>query len=465
MSVAAVGSEGATFAASPRLIAMDAMPAARSRVRIADLICVAIYLSIVANLGRIPVFSTGDREAPVMLNELSVAAVVAIASLGMLWRQRVRFDDVSITAMAFAWVGGASALAGPWRFGLTPFELLAGLAYLARWLLYFGLYVVIANCVRAADVPRIWRSLENMILYFAGFGILQSAFFPGFAQLVYPSRQNSNWDVQGRRLVSTVLEPNIAGSMIMLVLAVQLARIASGGRVPKWKPMLLLVALILTLSRSAALGLVVAGGVILAARGLSRRLVRLGALCAILALLFSPAIIGFAAHYGKFSWNGSASARLVGWASAIRYFAAHPVIGVGFNVFGFVQRHAGFKGVGAASYSTDGGLLFIATLTGVVGLAVYLAMLGLVIRRCRRVWRHAGATPDQRGLAIGVAAGLVGLCVDSFFVNSLLTNFVMEMLWICWGLVLLVSRELRTAGAPTETGSSEVPRLVGSVAQ
>jgi len=85
-------------------------------------------------------------------------------------------------------------------------------------------------------------------------------------------------------------------------------------------------------------------------------------------------------------------------------------------------------------------------MTGLVGVAVYLVLISLVIRRCRRVWRDATADGDARGIALGVAAGTIALVVHSVFVNSLLTTFHMQALWVLWGIVFLHARRLGRRG-------------------
>jgi O-antigen ligase len=166
----------------------------------------------------------------------------------------------------------------------------------------------------------------------------------------------------------------------------------------------------------------------------------------VLVLVALPKLITFAAAYGKFSSGGSAAARVLSWVQAFRVFRDHPVFGIGFNTFGFVQERYGFLRFGTAAYSSDGGLLFIAVLTGVVGLAVYVWMLWAIVRRCRAIWRDHDVTAEHRGLAIGTAAVLVALCVDSVFVNSMLTTFVMELVWILCALSVPIAERARAAG-------------------
>ena len=436
-----VGNAGAPF------VATWAPPRRGFVVRVVDVLRVAIALLFVANLGRIPVLSTGDREAPLLINDLCVAAFVTVGLLASFGRRSFRVDRVGLAALTFAAIGGISALLAVGRFGLTSFQLFVSLAYLARWLLYLGLYLVMVNVLRARDAAAVWRTLESTILAIALFGIAQSIFLPGFAQLVYPdSRPVVDWDVQGHRLVSTILEPNIAGALVMSILLVELAQISVGARVPRWKPLVMFIALVLTLSRSAFVGLALGLGVIVLVYGIPKRLLRAVAVTLVILLAALPKIVAFAASYGKFSLSGSASARLASWAMGVRVFLDHPWIGVGFNTYGFVvERVYGVPRLGAAKYSTDGGLLFAAAMTGVIGVAVLLWMFWFVYRRCASIWRTRVASPSERGIAIGTVASIVAICAHSVFVNSLFTTFVMEVMWILFGLTFAISRDLRNS--------------------
>jgi O-antigen ligase len=187
---------------------------------------------------------------------------------------------------------------------------------------------------------------------------------------------------------------------------------------------------------------------ILAVRGLSRRMLRFGALVALIVAAASPKLVQYAESYSKLQVDASALTRVTNWLRALRVFLDNPIIGVGFNTFGYVGESYGWPRKGLAGNSTDGGLLFIAVMTGVVGLTLYMTMLVAVIRRCRRVWRDPRTAPTFRALATGVAAATVAICVQSFFVNSLLTVFVMEPLWLLWGIASVLAWEVAPAPAP-----------------
>jgi O-antigen ligase len=416
---------------------------------------------VVANLGRVPAFSTGDREAPVTFNELLIGIVVTVGLIGVIRAKSLRLDSIGIVALLFAAVGGISAVWTAQQYGFSIFELGVSLAYLARWMFYLSLYVMLRALIGPRRAGSLWGAVELMLIVFAVFGMAQAAFLPNFAQLVYPdSRVAFDWDVQGHRLVSTVLEPNIAGAMLMIGVLVQLSLISTGARVRNWRLLVLLVALVLTVSRSSAVGLVAGVAMIFAARGLSKRLIRIMAALGCLVLVALPKLLQLAIAYSKFDLgaDSSAGARVLSWLRALRVFSDHPVLGVGFNTYGYMAERYGWPRIGAAAYGSDGGLIFIAAMTGIIGLAVYCCMLWLVLRRCRSVWRDPSATAEHRGLAIGAAAATVAIVVHSLFVNSILTTFVMELLWVLWAIVSIVAGDRRRAHAVPARG--EAPRLV-----
>jgi O-antigen ligase len=431
---------------SPTIASLEPFVVGRT-LSFATMVQALTVVLLTANLGRIPIVSTGESSAPLLINDIAVACIALLGLAAGIAARSFRIDRVALIGLLFATIGALSAYATASRYGFSTFELALSLAYLARWLLYFFVYLALINVVRRRDVNAVWRAVETALLIFAAFGVVQAAFLPGFAQLVYPdSRAYLDWDLQGHRLVSTVLEPNIAGAMLLVGLLVQLAQISVGVRIPRWRPLLLFVALLLTLSRSAMLGLVVGMGIILLVHGLSKRLLRSIVVVVALVLVALPKLVAFAAAYGKFSTGGSAAARVVSWIQALRVFRDHPWFGIGFNTFGFVQERYGYLRFGAAAYSSDGGLLFIGVLTGVVGASVYIWMLWTIIRRCRAIWRDRDVSAEHRGLAIGAAAVIVALCVDSVFVNSLLTTFVMELFWILSALTFPILPKRHSRG-------------------
>ena len=428
----------------------------RWTVRPAHVLVGALCLFTLGNVGRIPLLDLGARQAPILLNDLAIGAVIVAGFIAMAGARSMKLNDVAMLAITFAAVGGLSAIGSLQKYGLSWFETLASLAYLARWCAYFGVYLVVINCLRVTDIDRTWGTVERVIFVMVVFGLIQAAFLPNFATMVFPPETAAGmegWDQQGNRLVSTILDPNIMAGLINVVLLVQLSRMAFGVRVPLWQPLLLVAALLVTLSRGGLLAFGTGAIVILVVRGPTRRMVRLAAMSAIGVAAALPFFVVFAKQYGRFSvTDGSAMARVMSWSRALEVFAENPWFGVGFNTYGFVQDHRGYERLSAQSYSADGGLLFIAVMTGLVGLAIYLAMLWCVMRRCKWGWEQRSASSAERGLLLGVFAATAATLVHTIFVNTLLIVFMMELLWIMWGLSFILTVEMKRR-SPLLTGA------------
>lgn len=418
----------------------------------------ALALGIAAGqLGRFPVASFGLKEVPLLLADLAVGLAVLWGVLSWTRRRELRIDAITGRGLLFALVGAGSALASADHYGLSSVELATSLAYLARWLAAFLLYAVVRDHARGADVEPAWRTLEGAALFLAGFGVLQAAFLPNFAQILHPDAElYTQWDPQGHRLVSTFLDPNLLGGFLVLVLLQQLGRIALGAHQPLAGVGLVVLALLLTVSRGSFLALGV-GITTLAVvlRGIPRRAALAASLVGGVLLPTLPAVVGIAWATNKFSLaDPSLLLRFVAWGQAWEVFREHPWFGIGFNTYGFVQREVyGFAEFSASAFGLDGGILFLAVLTGGVGAALYLGMLGSALSRLAARVHHARpdpapspvsvrapATPEppagQRGIALGVAAGIPALLVHALFTNSLLYAFIQVTLWISLGLAL-----------------------------
>lgn len=432
-------------------------------VRVAGLLRLGVVGIVVGNLARVPLVAEGQRAVPLLVNDLFVGALLVLGALVIARARLLRVDGVVRAASGFVMVGLLAAAVATVKYDLGVPALLVSAGYLARWAVYFGVYVVAINTMERGDVPPTWTALERGVMVFAAFGIVQSIFLPGFAQLVYPdSRIALDWDAQGHRLVSTFLDPNFAGALLLMVLLPQLAQLALGAPVALWKPLMLLAAVLLTASRSTLLALAAGGIMIVATTGLSRKLVQLGGIVAALLLAALPRLIEFANAYHKLGFDPSAMARVQQWARALRVFIDNPVIGVGFNTWGFVQERYGWERLHAATYSLDGGVLFVAVLTGVVGLTLFLAMMVRVIRAGRVVSRRGDLDPATRGIALGTAALTAAMIVHSLFTNSLLLPLLMEPMFLCWAMVAVLARTLPPPAAPgvDRRAPRESPRLV-----
>ena len=221
----------------------------RVRLGTTALVRLALLGVLLGNLGRLPGLRSDVKSAPILAVDLAAALLAGAGALLAFARGRLWLDRAALAGLAFAAVGALSAVAAVERFGLSAGEVLFSLAYLARWLLHFGVYVVVLNQVAADERAGVLRAVQGTLVAIAGFGLVQAALLPGFAQLVYPdSIPYVDWDPQGHRLVSTLLDPNFAGALVAVGLLLDLGAAAAGVAVPRWRPLLLFAALAATAS-------------------------------------------------------------------------------------------------------------------------------------------------------------------------------------------------------------------------
>src|SRR5690606_24551072 len=130
----------------------------------------------------------------------------------------------------------------------------------------------------------------------------------------------------------------------------------------------------------------------------------------------------------------------------------NPLLGVGFNAAGPAQTAYGWELMGGASVSMDGGLLFVAVMTGLLGLFAYCGMLWVFIGAARRTWRDETQTDERRAFAMGAVLATLGILVQSLFGNGLLIPWLALPLWV------LQARVVATAPAHLRSARRVVAR-------
>ncbi|MEP6779853.1 MAG: O-antigen ligase family protein, partial [Gemmatimonadaceae bacterium] len=384
------------------------------------LLAVSAVTLVVGNVGRIPSGALGGRNAPIGLNDLLLAPLwLVLIGVVLSGKRRWTLDSTAGWSALFVALASLSTMLAVSHYSMDAGEAFGVSAFLIRWILYFGWYPLAVACLDVDDVHVVWRRFDSAILCFAVFGLFQVVFLPGFAQMISDGGAGApQWDVQGRRLVSTLLDPNFAGILLVIALLMRIALVAEGISESKLPLIVLSSALLLTVSRSSLLALAVGILMIVAARGLKLRLVKVFLGGALLGLPFITLFLAFASGFNKLRVDASALQRLVPWIRAVELIRDNPALGVGFNAVPFAQLERGWRTLGGSDVSMDGGLLFVGAMTGLVGLLLYVALLISTMRRARRVWRNADAPDNDRAFATGAAAVTAAVVVHSFFVNS-----------------------------------------------
>ncbi len=315
-------------------------------------------------------------------------------------------------------------------------QLLSGSLYFARWLEYLALLWISFDLVRTRR--RAWTYVMLFAwtgVIIAALGFLQLKLFPDFSFMV-----PQGWDPHIGRLLSTWYDPNFLAGYFSLLASITLAiALFSGWRKGRWwwaATIVMVLATVLTFSRSGYVGLAIGFGVIGLFR--SRALLYLGILAFAATILFVPRVQERV--IGIRTIDETAQLRLVSYRNAATVIADHPWFGVGYNLYKYVQVRYGFlKDTQEHSASgTDSSLLTIWVTTGFVGLIAYLWLLIAMLREAWRTWRDRSLPAEWQGFGLGLFAGLLGLYAHSQFVNGLHYPHIMEAMWVLVAIAIMV---------------------------
>jgi O-antigen ligase len=145
--------------------------------------------------------------------------------------------------------------------------------------------------------------------------------------------------------------------------------------------------------------------------------------------------------------------RVNAWEHGIKMVKAHPFTGVGLGNFGTMLFDFSRGKELQRQIAPHSSYVGMAAETGLVGFALYFALVGVAIRSATHAFYVAGrlARSDLQVFAAAVEAGLVGVMVWSFSGNS----ETMKMLWLLFaaarslrGIATRLEAEAARAGPP-----------------
>ncbi len=286
----------------------------------------------------------------------------------------------------------------------TPLHLLAGeYAISFFYTVRFSAYIFLGWLIISGAYPtkHIKKTLISSGIILASLGLLQFIFLPDLRNLA-----SFGWDPHYFRAVSTFLDPNFLGAFLVLVLILYRSRLFF---------VVIFITLLLTFSRGAYLAFLVS----FLTLSFLKKSFKLGILTVILFLVLLGGFYSYqkgVAEPRGIDRTKSASFRFSTWQQGWTLFSRHPVLGVGFNAYKFALKEYGLgdaKFLASHGASTnDSSLLYIATTTGLIGLASYFFFLFSLIK--------------QRNFIL--TAAISGLIVQSFFANTLF--YPPLLLWI-----------------------------------
>jgi O-antigen ligase len=250
---------------------------------------------------------------------------------------------------------------------------------------------------------------------------------------------------QPMRAIGTSIDPNALGGLLVIVTAIAAVQLfAERPALPRrlLAPLagLMGLSLLLTFSRGSLAGL---GAALLLAGALRyRKLLWLLVLAAILMLLL-PQTQGYVARLieGLQGQDLATQMRFGEYKDALILIGRYPVLGVGFSGTPDIDLYLGVSDL----------YLLIAEEMGIVGLIIFLAVIGTYLSVTYRAWRRMprGSALEGHLLAYqaALAGALVGGIFDHFFFNI---NFIhlVALFWLVMGLGIAAARLGDGAASP-----------------
>lgn len=312
----------------------------------------------------------------------------------------------------------------------------AGFFYVLKYVEFFIVYYMTVNNLR--DRPHARRLVAAAFLTAGLVSLIAAAQIPSGERVSAPFEGETG-------------EPNTLGGYLLLMMALAGGVALETARLRVRTAALGLLALMVvpflyTLSRASYLG-VIPMAVVLALLSSHRRLMGGALLVLVLAAplvlpaltptpvarrvlyTFEPERGQATVRLGGVAFDPSTSERLLAFRSAVEGWLKRPLLGYGVTGFRFMD----------AQYART------LVESGLVGFAAFLALLAAVFRAGLASAR-ALTDPEDRGLAVGFVAGLVGLAVHAVGSNTFIIVRIMEPFWFFAGVVVLLPH-LRDAPA------------------
>lgn len=374
---------------------------------------------------RVPLLSNFGSAVSVLDVSVGVALIIELRRLIVGRQQPFKL----ITRLDKFWLAFQLVLATSFLLGLIKFSSnwQIALAYQLRLQSYLLLYWVVKSwSLTDQGKTQVWRYLIALATILASVGFVQLVLFDDFALLT-----QFGWDPHIGRLTSTWLDPNYFGAFLAVGLTFVLAKwFTDQSGASRWRTsaifLFMATAAFFCYSRSGW------GSLIIMTSLLGFRAnwkVGLVVCLALTGMLFSPTRLGGrfgeAINATKIDQSGAVTTqdptsedRVDSWERGLAVIESAPVLGVGYNNFGEASRQLGrLKTEDFAGHTfqgSDSSLLNIWATTGLLGLGL---LIGILVMIAENVFRRPRTPTDFYSLA--TATALIGLTIDSFFINSL----------------------------------------------
>ncbi len=373
-------------------------------------------------LGEFGHYPFGDTTFAVRLTDVLLAVTLGFLAIWQIGITRKILYPKVLYFLIFFWFVGLLSLIFSGNYH--------GIFYLLRFILYsltswLGYSLIKTKTISLSNL--LWMIIySGLILSLLGF--LQLIFFPDFESLTA-----FGYDPHKHRLASTFLDPNFIGSFlnICLLFSFYLLQKNQSSKKLLFLILLFIISIISTESRSALLMLFVE--IFILGFFKNRKLLIFLIPVALIMYFFVPTSID--RIYNGLTIDESAGERIKSWNNGVFLFKQDPLFGVGFdnlrdameknNLFKVYSENGGHAGAGI-----DSSIIFVLATTGVIGLISYLSWWIFLVRQL-----IAKKFTKNYLLSISLIL-LIGLFINSQFINSLFYTPIMFIIFLFFGAVV-----------------------------
>ncbi|HUD44038.1 MAG TPA: O-antigen ligase family protein [Patescibacteria group bacterium] len=316
-------------------------------------------------------------------------------------------------------------------------QLLVAFLYLIRFIIY---------CLTYLAIKKLFKTQKKFVmisLCITFFFILLSDFIQYFFYTNLRNLYYLGWDEHIYRLFGSFFDPNFAAAFLALgflfFVTLWLETKKKKLNVLSYLFLLLsgvdILALFLTFSRSGLIMLFVSSLIYF---GLIKKLRYFSAVIASLVIIYFVVSPNSAIVNTNLLRIVSSEARIDSAQVALAIIEKNPIIGVGFDAYRYAQLRYSYRTVvgtqeSHADAGTDNSFLFVWATSGIIGLGAFLWLNYTIL--CQ-LWNEF--TRKNQLFSALVLASLVGLYVDSIFINSL---FYPSLL--LWTMLILGIRDYK----------------------
>lgn len=304
-------------------------------------------------------------------------------------------------------------------------------AYLIRFVIYVSI-IFSVGFLRKDFVSSMSPKLVISGMVFVIFGYIQYFYYKDLRNLYY-----AGWDEHLGRLFSTFFDPNFAGAYIVLIFLLSIIHFYISYQ--KKQPSILflissiicLPAIYLTYSRSAFLMLQVALLAFLYIQKQLKFVLPIAIIMFCLLLIFS----NFKVEGLNPLRIASSEARIKSIGVAVSIIQKNPIFGVGFNAYRYAQIRYGYRSeektkISNADAGTDNSFLFVFATTGIIG---FIAFVNFLKETSVALYKNL---EDRKPEAITAIVSIIGLLINSLFINSLFYPLIMTWIFILAGITV-----------------------------